>query len=37
MQLHFCRKLEASRFCYGYKITKMSEFQTSPLLEKHTL
>ena len=37
MQLHFCRELEASRFCNSHEVPKMPEFQTSPLPEKHNL
>jgi hypothetical protein len=36
MQLLFRRKLEASRFCNSDKVTKMPEFQISPLPKKHT-
>ena len=36
MQLLFRRKLEASRFGDCDKLTKMPEFQMSPLHKKHT-
>ncbi len=35
MQLFFSGKFETSRFGHRHEITKMSEFQRSPLPKKH--